>query len=282
MRTVKEVSELTGISVRTLHYYDEIGLLKPTRLSEAGYRLYDDKALETLQQVLFFREFDMPLKEIRSIMKNPDFDRNQILRSQKQMLEKKKQRLERLIAGMDAILKGDNRMDFEVFSKDDMEDMFRVMVSNMSEEQQQDVCRQYGSIEKYREHFTESASSEKAQRNFEKVVEWYGDKESAVDAVKKPKSQEITAAYRQRVDDVQKKLAAKQGEDVSSFAVKQIVGEYDFVMKQLFQMKDVELLMLDMAASYRKDEKMRSAVDGVYGEGSAKFIGEAIEAFYHR
>ena len=61
----KEVSELTGISVRTLHYYDEIGLFEPTVVSEAGYRLYDDKALERLQQILFFREFDMPLKEIK-------------------------------------------------------------------------------------------------------------------------------------------------------------------------------------------------------------------------
>ena len=67
MRTVKEVSELTGISVRTLHYYDEIGLFVPTVVSEAGYRLYDDKALERLQQILFFREFDMPLKEIKKI-----------------------------------------------------------------------------------------------------------------------------------------------------------------------------------------------------------------------
>ncbi|MBQ6806864.1 MAG: MerR family transcriptional regulator, partial [Lachnospiraceae bacterium] len=71
MRTVKEVSKLTGISVRTLHWYDEIGLLKPTDTSEAGYRLYDDKALEILQQILFFREFDMPLKEIKAIMENP-------------------------------------------------------------------------------------------------------------------------------------------------------------------------------------------------------------------
>ena len=64
MRTVKEISDLTGISVRTLHYYDEIGLLKPTDKSEAGYRLYDDKALETLQQILFFREFDIPLARL--------------------------------------------------------------------------------------------------------------------------------------------------------------------------------------------------------------------------
>ena len=70
MRTVKEISDLTGISVRTLHYYDEIGLLKPTDKSEAGYRLYDDKALETLQQILFFREFDIPLKEIKAVMEN--------------------------------------------------------------------------------------------------------------------------------------------------------------------------------------------------------------------
>ena len=86
MRTVKEISDLTGISVRTLHYYDEIGLLKPTDKSEAGYRLYDDKALETLQQILFFREFDIPLKEIKAVMENPALERNQILKMQRKML----------------------------------------------------------------------------------------------------------------------------------------------------------------------------------------------------
>ena len=79
MMTVKEISDITGISVRTLHYYDEIGLLVPTGKSEAGYRLYDDKALERLRQILFFREFDLPLKEIRAVMENPSFDRNRIL-----------------------------------------------------------------------------------------------------------------------------------------------------------------------------------------------------------
>lgn len=75
MRTVKEISDLTGISVRTLHYYDEIGLLKPTDKSEAGYRLYDDKALETLQQILFFREFDISLKEIKAVIENPALEK---------------------------------------------------------------------------------------------------------------------------------------------------------------------------------------------------------------
>lgn len=75
MKTVKEISEMTGISVRTLHYYDEIGLLRPTAKSEAGYRLYDDKALEMLQQILFFREFDIPLKEIKAVMENPALEK---------------------------------------------------------------------------------------------------------------------------------------------------------------------------------------------------------------
>ena len=113
MRTVKEISDLTGISVRTLHYYDEIGLLKPTEKSDAGYRLYDDKALETLQQILFFREFDISLKEIKAVLDNPALERNQILQVQRKMLVTKKERMERLIASIDDILKGENKMDLD-------------------------------------------------------------------------------------------------------------------------------------------------------------------------
>ena len=105
MKTVKEISQITGISVRTLHYYDEIGLLKPTAKTEAGYRLYDDKALETLRQILFFREFDIPLKEIRSLLDAPDLDERQILKMQKQMLTAKRDRIDRMIASIDNILK---------------------------------------------------------------------------------------------------------------------------------------------------------------------------------
>ena len=98
MRTVKEIADLTGISVRTLHYYDEIGLLKPTSKSDAGYRLYDDKALETLQQILFFREFDISLKEIKAAIQNPVLEKSQILQMQRKMLVAKMERMERLIA----------------------------------------------------------------------------------------------------------------------------------------------------------------------------------------
>lgn len=123
MRTVKQVSEMTGISVRALHYYDQIGLLRPTVCNEAGYRFYDDKALEILRQILFFREFDMPLKEIKAILDSPDYDRKQVLRSQKRLLELKMKRLERLISNMNDILKGEDKMDFDVFSKAEIEEL---------------------------------------------------------------------------------------------------------------------------------------------------------------
>ena len=70
MKTVKEVSQLAGISIRTLRYYDEMGLLKPTQVSEAGYRLYDDTALEQLQEIMFFKEMALPLEQIKKIMTN--------------------------------------------------------------------------------------------------------------------------------------------------------------------------------------------------------------------
>lgn len=83
MRTISQVAELTDISIRTLQYYDEIGLLKPSELTQSGYRLYDDEALQKLQQILFFRELDFKLKDIREIIEKPDFDRIALSKSKK-------------------------------------------------------------------------------------------------------------------------------------------------------------------------------------------------------
>ena len=79
MMTVNEVSKLTGVSIRALQYYDKIGLLHPAQYTEAGYRLYDDAALERLQQILLFRELEFPLKQIQTIPQSPDFDRDKAL-----------------------------------------------------------------------------------------------------------------------------------------------------------------------------------------------------------
>ena len=96
MMTVNEVSKLTGVSIRTLQYYDKIGLLHPAEYTEAGYRLYDDAALETLQQILLFRELEFPLKDIKKIVGSPDFDRSKALEQQIELLTLKKEHLENL------------------------------------------------------------------------------------------------------------------------------------------------------------------------------------------
>lgn len=280
MRTVKEVAELTGISARTLHYYDEIGLFVPTSKSEAGYRLYDDKALETLQQILFFREFGIPLKEIKAIMEDPDLDRNQILKMQRKMLTAKKERMERLIACIDDILKGDNKMDFTVFSEEEIRTMYDSMVQNMNEEQKQIFIDRYGSMEAFREHYLESAASKQAQKNFAKVVEWYGSKDAALAATQNPGVPEVMTAYQKRMGTIQQKIAGKVGTDVNSFEVRELIGEYDFVARQLYQMEDVKKLMIELAGAYQTNQEIQEGFDSVYGAGAASYMGEAIEAFY--
>ncbi len=279
MRTVKEISDLTGISVRTLHYYDEIGLLKPTEKSEAGYRLYDDQALETLQQILFFREFDISLKEIKAVMEDPAFDRNRILQLQREMLETKKERLERLIAGIDEILQGENKMDFAVFDRTEVEEMFRLTYNRMPENMRQLAVDEFGSVEEWKKHFTDVVSSEKMQKMYAKVVEWYGGKDGYKDASAHPIGKDVEKSYARRVETIFQKLAEKRNCPPDSFEVKQLIGEYGFVMKQMTQVKD-ETGMMRYLAWFQNSEPTKSKTDNQYGEGTAEFIEQAIWAFY--
>ena len=116
MMTVNEVSKLTGVSIRTLQYYDKIGLLHPAKYTEAGYRLYDDAALETLQQILLFRELEFPLKEIKEIIGSPDFDRSKALGQQIELLRLKKEHIENLIEHAKGIkLLGVRNLKFDAF-----------------------------------------------------------------------------------------------------------------------------------------------------------------------
>lgn len=121
MKTVNEVSKFTGVSVRTLQYYDKIGLLHPTKYTASGYRLYDDTALEKLQQILLFRELEFPLKEIKEIIYAPDFDWNKALEQQITMLELKKKHLENLITFARGVkMIGGKTMDFSAFDKSEL------------------------------------------------------------------------------------------------------------------------------------------------------------------
>ena len=122
MKTVKEVSRITGVSVRTLHHYDAIGLLRPTQVTESGYRLYDDTALQRLQTILFFRELEFPLQEIKDILDTPNFDPREALADQIHLLELRKQHLENLISHARKIHEtGVIDMNFKPFDKTELD-----------------------------------------------------------------------------------------------------------------------------------------------------------------
>ena len=141
--SVKEFAELTGVSVRTLHYYDEINLLKPAEIDENnGYRFYDRTALERMQEILFYRELDFPLKSICEILSSPDYDKQKALSEQKKLLILKKERLERIISAIDnaeeseAIMKALNNNDYEAARK----------------QYESEAKERWGKTEAYKEH----------------------------------------------------------------------------------------------------------------------------------
>ena len=136
---IKEFAEFTGVSVRTLHYYDEIGLLQPAYVDRAtGYRYYDEASLLRMQEILFYRELDFSLKSIGKILSSPDYDKTKALGEQKQLLRLKKQRLERLISAIDQAMKGENVM--KAFDNTEFE-------TYKAEAQQR-----WGKTDAYREH----------------------------------------------------------------------------------------------------------------------------------
>lgn len=281
MMTIKEMSELTGVSARALRYYDEIGLFHPNGRSEAGYRLYDEKELEVLRQILYFRELDIPLRTIKEIIENPALDRKSILQTQKKMLISEKERLERLIDSIDVALKGANTMDFTVFNKEESSKMFSAMLEHMPDEIRDTAIKEFGSVEEWREHYLNAVSSEEVQKQYAKTVEWYGGKEAYFDTVMNPLSEDVRKSYKRRIDKVLDNLSKKQTQDINSFEIRELIGEYGFVLKQLLQMKDEKNMMLAQAETYL-DVRVTAVTDERYGDGFSDFLNRAIIAFYER
>ena len=179
MRAVKQVSDLTAISVRTLHYYDEIGLLKPSEITEAGYRLYDDEALETLQQILFFKELDLPLKEVKEIMDSPQFDKMHALENHRKLLVLKRNRLNGLIELVNKTLKGANTVSFKEF---DMSEYFNAL-EEFKKVYTDEVTKYWGSVDKFNE-FIENTKS-KVSEIAAIAIKQYGSVEKYTEAMKK-------------------------------------------------------------------------------------------------
>ena len=170
-------------------------------------------------------------------------------------------------------------MDFAVFSKTEIEEMFQTMMEHMPENMRNIAIKEFGSVEQWKKHYMEVVSSEKMQKSYAKIVEWYGGKDKFLSVAQNPISKEVAESYNKRIEAILQKLVAKQDCAVDSFEVKEIVGEYGFVMKQISQIKEEKGLMLAQAQYYR-DEKIKPMTDEKYGDGASDFFAQAIEAFY--
>lgn len=239
MRTVKEVSSLTGVSIRTLHYYDSIGLLKPTQTTESGYRLYDDTALERLQTILLFRELQFPLKEIRRILDSPAFDRNRALEQQIELLRLRKEHIENLITlarGIQMI--GVKTLDFSAFDTRKIDDYAA------------QAKAAWGTTEAYRE-FEEKAKMRTPEED-------------------QSLSKEMMEIFREFGE-------IRKGNPTEEHS-QQLVGKLRDFITQNFYTCTTQIL-LSLGKMYAGGGRMTENIDEVGGRGTAEFVCQAISFY---
>ncbi len=277
MKTVKGVSEITGVSIRTLRYYDEIGLLKPAELTDAGYRLYDNRALERLQEIMFFKELEIPLEDIKKIMDNPNYDKEQVLLAQKTVLEQKRNRLNGIIELITDVMKGVNTMSFKAFNDQEVQKILDHTLECMPKETLEEQIQKYGSIEKYRENLASGFSNEQALAD---VYKWYGGKEKAMEAImlSTGNTEELKQEQDENAEIYKQFMAAKEtgNENAAKEAVERLAENY----KKMFCLENARNVLLDLANEYLKFPKLAEATDIQFGIGCSEYVAYAIQKYY--
>ncbi|MCD2491695.1 MerR family transcriptional regulator [Lacrimispora sp. NSJ-141] len=283
MMTVKQVSSLTGISVRTLQFYDEIGLFRPTKVTAAGYRLYDDAALEVLQQILFFKELDFTLKEIKAIMENPRFDKTAAFEKQRELILIKRDRLNALLDLLDKLVKGERCMEFKDF---DMNDYFRALY-DFRTAHGDEITERLGSMEAFDKIISELKGNE--EKITDMAVREYGSLEAFTNAMKKnfqeylshgpSVSQSEIPGLIEKTEELTKKLTTDLSRDTASPEVQEAVRELIFFTNECNGTMDMgENHWSFMAELYLTNPAFIETTDKKYGSGAAEFIGRAIQA----
>ena len=277
MKTVKEVSKLAGVSIRTLRYYDEIGLLKPTATTEAGYRLYSDKDLERLQEIMFFKEMELPLESIKQLLEDPNMDRQEMLRMQQAVLEKKRNRLNGIIELIRDVREGVNTMSFEAFNEEDIEKIVEHTIEQAKPEDISMFVEKFGGMEAFREELAKDLKNPETEAH---LIKLYGGKDKAVAAsLSAQGNTEEMAQYAKETDEIYRQFAVAlnaNDEDLREDALKRLAESN----KRIWHFENIRYYLLQLADTLERYPEMIAATDKEYGEGVTLFIVKAIREHY--
>ncbi len=239
---IKEFAKLCGVSVRTLHYYDEIGLLKPAFVDEQnGYRFYDGKSLEHIQEILFFKELDFPLKSISEILSSPDYDKHKALKEQRKLLILKRERLQRIIDALDFAEKG--KITMNAFDNNEFD--------TARKQYEVEAKERFGKTDAYKEHEQKTASYSKGK--------WQQVNDGLNDVLAKF-ADCFQSGQAPNADDAQALV-----KELQSYITENYYSCGNEILKGLGQM-------------YVADERFRENIDK-HAVGTAQFISEAIEIY---
>ena len=288
MLTTSQVADITGISTRTLQYYDEINLLKPSALTPSGYRLYNDETLQELQQILFFKELGFKLKEIKEILQKPEYDRIQSFKKQKELLLLKRNRIDRLVELLSRLEKGEKCMSFKEF---DLSGYIEALESfkNSNEEE---IIKHWGSIDNFNLFIQKAKVDESNIAQL--AIQQYGSVEKYTEAMKynmehfsQVMEQELAQAgmkeeLLQKNQDLYAALTMDLDKDAASEEIQNIVREIvTFTQESLLTSEVGEEYWNIIIQSYRNDIS-KAVTDTKYGKGAADFIVKAFRYYFHQ
>ena len=238
---IQEAAKITGVTVRTLQYYDKIGLLKPSHTTQAGYRIYEPSDLECLQQILFFRELEFSLSEIKEIMSAPSYNKREVLEKQKELLILKRNRLDGLIQLITETVEGEKTMSFKEFDNQKLE--------AMKNEYAKEVKERFGQTDAYKE-------SKEKTKNYS-CEDW-----NQVEA---------------EANEIMKKFAEKKELPPESKEAQELVAQWQAFITEKYYTCTKEILS-GLGIMYTQDERFKKNID-MHGEGTAEFMSEAIKVY---
>lgn len=239
--SIGALSRLSGVSIRALHHYDQIGLLHPSEIAASGYRYYDDATVERLWQILFYRELDVPLRDISVIVSSPNFDRERTLLEHRALLERKRERLDRLISLVSNALKGETTMEFKPFDTSE--------IDALREQYAEEAKTRWGNTEAYRESASRTAKYTKA--DFARIQD------------------QSSALFRE--------FAALVGTNPADARVQALVKRWQALISENYFFCTDEVFA-GLGQMYVADERFAKNLD-LYGTGTAKLMSDAIAVY---